>query len=66
MYFHKDRTLEFVQRRISSFPFELAACLIPGEKPDPEEMTRIVRSLFQANASEPGSRTSPIRDKLTK
>ena len=66
MYFHKDRTLEFVQRRISSFPFELAACLIPGEKPDSEEMTRIVRSLFQASASEPGSRTSPVRDKLTK
>ena len=66
MYFHKDRTLEFVKRRVSSFPFELAACLIPGEKPDSEEMTRIVRSLFEAKVPEPGSRTSPVWDRLKK
>ena len=66
MYFQKDRTLEFVQRRISSFPFELAACLIPGEKPDTDEMTRIVRSLFHGKAAEPDSRESSIQDKLSK
>jgi exosortase len=66
MYFHKDRTLEFVRRRVSSFPFELAACLIPGERPDSEEMTRIVRSLFHGRPSDAGSRTSSVRDKLAK
>ncbi|NCY21624.1 exosortase/archaeosortase family protein, partial [bacterium] len=66
MYFHKDRTLEFVERRISSFPFELAAILIPGEQPDPEEMTRIVQSVFRGQGREPGGRTSPIRDKLSR
>ncbi|NBQ55387.1 MAG: exosortase/archaeosortase family protein [Verrucomicrobia bacterium] len=66
MYFQKDRTLEFVQRRISSFPFELAACLIPGEKPDTDEMTRIVRSLFHGKAAEPDSRESSVQDKLSK
>ena len=65
MYFHKDRTLEFVRRRISSFSFELAACLIPGEKPEPEEMARIVRTIFQGKTGEPSGRTSPIRDKLS-
>ena len=66
MYFHKERTLDFVQKRISSFPFELAACLIPGECPDAEEMARILRSVFQGNATEPVGRTSPFRDKLAK
>ncbi|NDC80148.1 MAG: exosortase/archaeosortase family protein, partial [Verrucomicrobia bacterium] len=64
MYFHKDRTLEFVFRRISSFPYELAACLIPGEKPDQEEMTRIVRELFHGQRPDVDGRTSPFRDKL--
>ena len=66
MYFHKDRTLEFVLRRISSFPFELAACLIPGERPEPEEMTRIVRELFHGQRPEADGRTSPFRDKLSR
>ena len=66
MYFHKDRTLEFVQRRISSFSFELAACLIPGEKPDSEEMGRIVRSIFHGSDREAGGRGSTTRDKLNR
>jgi len=64
MYFHKDRTLEFVRRRISSFSFELAACLLPGEKPNPEEMGRLVRRVFRGRDGEPGGRNSTTRDKL--
>ena len=66
MYFHKDRTLEFVLRRISSFPFELAACLVPGERPDAEEMARIVQQLFHGQRPEADGRTSPFRDKLSR
>ena len=66
MYFHRDRTLEFVKRRVSSFPYELAACLIPGEKPEPDEMARIVRGLFHGRAAEPGGRRPDLRDKLSK
>lgn len=65
MYFHKERTLDFVRKRISSFPFELAACLIPGEQPAPEEMTRIVRSVFRGQPTEPDGRSATLRDKLS-
>lgn len=64
MYFQRSRTLDFVRKRIRSFPYELAACLIPGERPDSGEMTRIVRSVFRGNQAEPDGRSSPLRDKL--
>lgn len=46
-YFDRSQSLHFIRDRKSTFSYEVAACLIPGEPPDLAEVERRLGEMFQ-------------------